>query len=601
MTDEEGALDLEAAHIRAMQLIAAGQTSQAAHICEKILKDQPNDPAALHALGLTHYMARRYGRAVEYMSQAIVIDGSNPQYLCNLGEALRRDHKLDAAKTTFEKALDIKPEYLLAHLGLANTFRDQKRRPEAIARYRLALALNPAFAEAYHYLGVMFAEQDRTSEAIAYLRKAVSLKPKYVEAHLVLSQALDADGQIEEAIESYRDLIRRSPNLTAAHNNLANLLKTKGDLDGAILHYKRAIEINPNNVQARYNLSRAGKAREEGLDAPELEEMLKSAKLEPIERSNVHFTLGKIYDDLERHAEAFEHFRLGNDFDERSMPFDTTGHAKSIDKMISVFSKNFFGRRQGFGCDSQTPIFILGMPRSGTTLLEQVLATHPKVYGAGELDQISNLVNAISAECPGAASYPECANDLDAMTACRLGDSYSNYVRRLGGGAQFVTDKMPGNFMHIGFISLFLPNAKIIHSRRNPLDTCLSCYFQHFTNPMPFSMSLESLGHYYRGYQRLMAHWEKVLPGKILTVDYEDMVQKHEETVRKVISFCGLDWDPKCLQFHETERAVKTASTWQVRQPLYQTSVGRWKHYEHQLEPLIKMLGSTSTLSHSAA
>ena len=593
MERQEEQQDTDATMVKAMQLISRGAYGEAEKLCQSLVDQQPNNAGALHALGLSHYMARRYERAIEFMTKAVQFDDSNPQYYCNLGESFRRAQKPDQALEMFERAVALKPEYLLAHLGIANVFRDQQRRPEAIARYRLALALNPKFAEAYHYLGVIFLEQGRQSEATAYLRKACELKPDYTEARLALAHALDSDGHIDEAVATYKAIIDTSPRVGAAHNNVANILKTQGKIDEAIEHYEKALEINPANVQAHYNLSRARKGMESQEDIEKMEKMLERADLPELDRTNIHFTLGKIFDDLERYDEAFEHFRQGNEFDHRVPSFDPRAHETLVNRLIEVFSANFFARREGFGSESHRPIFIVGMPRSGTTLTEQILASHSQVFGAGELEQVGQLVNAISAEISGAAGYPDSANDLDAMTACRLGETYVSYIKRLSNDSPFVTDKMPGNFVHVGFISLFMPNARIIHCQRQPMDSCLSCYIQHFTSPMPFSVALESLGKYYQGYERLMRHWNKVLPDKILNIDYEDTVANHEDVVRRIVEFCGLEWEDACLQFHETDRPVKTASTWQVRQPLYNTSVARWKNYEKQLQPLRDALGES--------
>jgi tetratricopeptide (TPR) repeat protein len=581
----------DAGLVKAMQLISKGSYGEAEKICGNLVKEQPNSAGALHALGLAHYMCRRYDRAIEFMSKAVQFDDSNPQYYCNLGESYRRASKPDQALGMFEKSVALKPEYLLAHLGIANVYRDQKRHPEAIARYRLALALNPKFAEAYHYLGVIFLEQGRQTEAITYLRKASGLKPGYTEARLALAQALDNDGHIDEAIETYLAIIEDAPKVGAAHNNVANLLKTKGNIDEAIIHYEKALELNPANVQAHYNLSRARKGAESQDDISKMEKMLENESIPSSDRTNIHFTLGKIYDDLERYDEAFEQFDKGNELDNRAPPFDGEMHNQMLNRLIDIFNPNFFARREGFGSESQRPIFIVGMPRSGTTLMEQVIASHSKVFGAGELEQVGQLVNAISAEISGSAGYPDNAADLDAMTACRLGETYATYVKRLSDDSPHVTDKMPGNFMHLGFISLFLPKARIIHCQRQPMDSCLSCFFQHFTSPMPFSVSLQALGKYYQGYEKLMAHWNKVLPTPILNVNYEDMVADHEGTTRKILEFCDLEWEDACIKSHETTRTVKTASTWQVRQPLYSTSVERWKHFEAHLQPLKDALG----------
>jgi len=574
-----------------MQFISAGKFGDAEALCGEILEKQPNNAEALHTLGLTHYMTRRYDQAIEHMSRAVQFDDSNPQFFCNLGESFRRAKKPDEAIEMFEKALALKPEYLLAHLGTANSLRDLGKRTEAIARYRLTLALNPSFAEAYFYLGSMFLEQDRKADAIALLRKAMALKPSYREARIALANALDNDGQIEEAKEAYRQLIKENKNFAGAYNNLANILKSQGEMDEAISLYEEALKINPSNVQAHYNLSRTRKAKSDHKEIARLESMLEAPDLPKPEKVNIHFSLGKIYDDLGRHDDAFKQYKEGNSLDERASPFNPKAHKALVERLKRVFNKQRFARCQGFGSESKAPVFVVGLPRSGTTLIEQVLAGHPDVFGAGELDQISRLINAIPAEISGSAPYPESAGDLDAVTACRLGESYITYTKGLSGGSLRTVDKMPANFMHLGFISLMLPNARIIHSRRQPMDSCLSCYFQHFTTPMPFSNDLKSLGQYYQGYENIMDHWRKMLPLEILDVQYEDMIFKHEETCRRIVDFCGLEWDKACLQFQKSKQAVKTASSWQVRQPLYGTSVARWRKYESSLAPLKESLG----------
>ena len=575
---------------QALMHIGAGRLKDAVDICHAVIEKEPNNAAALHALGLTHYMVRNYAAAIEHMAKAVQFDSMNPQYFCNLGESHRRGGQPDRAIEMFEKSLAIRPEYLLSHLGVANALRDLGRRQEAMARYRLALALDPTFAEAYHYLGAMLLEQDRKTDAIALLRKAVALKPNYLEARLTLAHALDTDGRIDEAREVYETVIRDDPNNSAAHNNVANLLKSVGLFDEAVAHYESALKIDPSNVQAYYNLSRTRPAGDESAEIERMTKLLEKPGLGTIDRMNVHFALGKIFDDLGRYDEAFEQYRQGNGYDNR-VPYVPAANTNLVDRLIAVFSRSFFARRDGFGSESRTPVFIVGMPRSGTTLVEQVLASHPDVFGAGELNNISHLINASVAEISGSRGYPESAHDLDAVSACRLGESYVNYVERLAGGAPTVTDKMPGNFMHLGFIALMLRNARILHCVRDPVDTCLSCYFQHFTTPMPFATDLEHLGRYYRDYERLMAHWKKVLPLPVMDVRYEEMIDDHESMVRRIVEFCGLEWNDACIDFHKTDRPVKTASSWQVRQPIYTSSKARWRHYADHLGPLRAALG----------
>jgi hypothetical protein len=258
---------------------------------------------------------------------------------------------------------------------------------------------------------------------------------------------------------------------------------------------------------------------------------------------------------------------------------------------MEIYSPDYFAARANIGETSEVPVFVLGMPRSGTTLVEQIIASHPAAHGAGELEELGWLAANMPKLTGGTAPYPEAARLIDATNAKSIAAQYLEPLIARAPAARRITDKMPGNFIRIGLIAVLFPKARIVHVRRHPLDTCLSCFFQHFGRGHHFSYDLGHLGHYYTQYQRLMAHWARVLPGRIFDVQYEDVVSKQEETSRAIIAHCGLDWDPKCLAFHEHERQVRTASFWQVRQPLYASSVGRWQAYEKHLGPLKAALG----------
>ncbi len=578
----------------AMQHINFGRLKEAEELCGPLLKKYPLEPQVLHAAGLIAYKKMDFKGAIEQMSKAVQIDKQNPLYLGNLGEAYRRNRQFDKAMEVFERAIEIMPEFLMGHLGIANSLRDQGKHKEAISKFRLALAINPTFAPAYHYLGLTFVDMERLKEAIPLLRKAIALRPGYIEAQLSLANALEMAGESEEALTRYRGILEKLPKHVGILNNVGNILKNLGQIDKAIVHFEKALELDPDHVTAYYNLSRA-RVGSEPEDLKRMEKMVNDPRLTTEQHCSMHFSLGKVYDDMGDYEKAFHHFQKGNELDTRDKPFDPRQHKFAIDRMIATFNQEFFPGRKGFGSESTLPVFVLGMPRSGTTLVEQTLASHPNIFGAGELNNIGQLISALPQIQGKLAGYPECATLIDAITSCQLGEEYITYLRTVGDKAERVTDKMPGNFINLGFISILLPNARIIHCHREPLDTCLSCYFQHFAMVMPFSRDLSFLGSYYHDYKRIMEHWHKVLPKSILDVRYEDMVADHEGMSRKIVEFVGLEWDDACIDFHKTERPVKTASNWQVRQPVYTTSVARWRNYDKFIDPLRKALGDAQS------
>ena len=575
----------------AMQHLGAGRVDEAERLCRDLLAKTPDDAGALHALGLVFYLRKDYEQAIAQLQRAVQIERDNPQFLANLAEALRRGKRPQEAFEAFDRAATLMPEHLKAHLGAANSLRDLGRIQEAIARFRLALAIDSAFPEAYHYLALTFIDQNRVREAVGLLRKTVALRPTYTDAELALAHALDATGETEEAVTVYRRILERDPKNVAALNNVANMLKALGRFDEAIGYYREALAITPEHTMAYYNLSRAAAAKpDDKAEMARMLELLDDPKLAKVERMNLHYALGKLFDDLGGGEEAFAQYAKAKELDDRGEPFDADAHSALIDRMIDVFSAEFFSRRKGYGSESDFPIFIVGMPRSGTTLVEQILSAHPKVYGAGELDKIGQIVAVLTKKYEGIAAYPECARSLDAINAIGLAESYVDEVRAKTGGAAHATDKMPFNFLHLGFIALLFPRARVIHCARDAMDNCLSCYFQFFTNAMPFTKNLHSLGRYHNDYRRLMAHWKSVLPLRMTEVPYEKMVADQEGMSRRLVEFCGLEWDSACLAFFDAERTVKTASAWQVRQPIYQTSVGRSQPYEKALGPLRELL-----------
>jgi tetratricopeptide (TPR) repeat protein len=579
------------------QLIAESKLNEAEALCQKLAPQlKKNDPYLLHSLGLINFLRHNYPEAVELFELSVTTITDNPNFYSNLGEALRRIGKSQEALLHFHNALLVDPYFPKAHLGIANTLSDLNRSEHAVVRFQFLIKLHPDFAPAYHYLGAMFTKLERNQEAVPLIRKALALQKDYYEAKFSLANAFEQDGKSEEAMQIYEELLVERPHDAAVHNNYANLLRSVGQSDKAEAHLKKAIEHNPRHLSAYFN--RSGKALGKDLteaDVQRLEAWLADPNLKNEDESGIHFTLAKYFDAHKNYEKAFYHFHTGNEIDRRKEPYDAQSHEHATKVLSKFFNSSFFARHTHFGCESELPVFIFGMPRSGTTLVEQIIASHPQAYGAGELRFISETVQKLAAKMSAQGGYPQFLNHLNPIDACMFGEEY---VRRLQGmvredskGVLRITDKMPGNFQFLGMIALLLPKAKLIHCRRDPMDSCFSCFTQRFTQVILFSRKLSDLGHYYQNYERLMAHWHRELPLQILDVQYEDMVEDSEAMSRKIIDFIGLEWDDACLNFHQTKRQVKTASVEQIRQPIYTSSVGKWRKYQPFLSPLVEALG----------
>jgi len=376
-----------------------------------------------------------------------------------------------------------------------------------------------------------------------------------------------------------------------AHNNLGETLLEPGRLDEAEASLRRALQIRPDYLKVRLSLAsvRKVKADDENLVAlVAADEASRDSTLPGEDAVCLHFALGKSYDDIGDHEKAFPHFLEGNKLKRATLDYDPDETARRIDSIMRNFDMATMDRLRGGGDPSHLPIFILGMPRSGTTLVEQIISSYPGVHGAGELSDLKAIVRRNIA----GTAFPDNLRLLDQAQLAAWGAEYVAGLQRRAPAAQRITDKMPANFLAVGLIYLMLPNARIIHVKRNPVDTCLSCFTQLFKDGQEFTYDLAELGRYYVGYARLMEHWRKVLPaGVFLDVQYEDIVAGQEAQSRRIIEYCGLEWNDACLDFHQNKRAVRTASMTQVRQPIYQSSVERWRPYEKFLGPLFDALG----------
>ncbi|MEP4888189.1 MAG: sulfotransferase, partial [Alphaproteobacteria bacterium] len=438
--------------------------------------------------------------------------------------------------------------------------------------------------------GRLLSRLARHDDALAMLEDAHLQNPDAIRPLLLLGWARYRAGQSQRAIADFDAVLEQVPTSIEAHYGRARALIDAGALSDAKRRLHRTIAQSPGHAGALRELANLkelapGDKQFTGLISAIEDEATTSSR-----RAVLHMAAGASCHNVGACADAFEHYRNGNLL--KDVVFDIRGYARHIDGLIDSFDRQHFERTKGWGNPSEVPVFILGMPRSGTSLVEQILASHSRVRGAGEREEMLQLADRLSEALNDSRPYPACVEGLTADSGKVIAEQFLAGLKRADPHATRITDKMPGNFHHVGLITTLFPNAQIIHCRRDPRDTCLSIFFGDFVGSHPYSYDLTNLGRYYRQYERLMAHWHAVLPGRILDVKYEDLVDAQEDWSRRMVSFCGLDWEPQCLDFHKTTRNVKTRSNAQVRQPIYRSSIERWRHYEAHLEPLFAALGA---------
>ena len=521
--------------------------------------------------------------AVSVLQRAIRLGPPDPAAYNDLGLLLLYSHRVEEAVDSFERAIALAPNLAIAHYNLAAALERQRRREEAIAAYRRSIALDPSLAAAHSRLGDLLHAAGDRAQALDCFARAAAASPNSTLGRLNRAKWLLVEEQPAEAEECLRYTIACDPQSSEAQRLLGNVLREAGRFAEATACLDRAITLDPERISAYHDLVHSKRVTE--ADRPLLAQMaalIEKNGFTDHERTLLHFALGKAFDDLAAYEQAIRHFDAGNRLERAGLSFDREQLADRIDRLIASFTADFFAAGTALGSALSTPILILGMPRSGTTLVEQILSSHPRVGAAGELTFWND--RDASLEDPR-------MSHLEPNAARAFADDYIALLRRVSPTALRVTDKMPFNFLHIGLVHQVFPNASIVHCRRNPVDTCLSIYFTRFATGQAFAYDRGDLVFYYRHYGRLMAHWRRVLPpDRFLDVDYEDLVANREEVTRRLIGFLGLDWDEACLRPEDNQRLVKTASLWQARQPVYDTAVERWRRYGPWLGELRQLL-----------
>jgi Tfp pilus assembly protein PilF len=633
-------------------LMNAGRNAELERKARELLNQHPNAGILWQVLSVS--LTRQGKEDLQTLQMAAQLMPEDAAAHNNLGNALARRGRLDDAVANYRRALHLNPDFAEAHNNLGHALLDLKQLDAAAASLRRAIELKPRYAEAHDNLGTALLELERPDEAVASYRRALEIEAEFAEAHNNLGNALLELGRLDGALASYRRALKINPDFAEAHNNLGNGFRALGKLEDAETSYRCALKINPQFAEAHCNLGMAlrlqGRTAEAqascrsaldlkpqspeayavlaessadqgdfaaaermfeqaisiGAESPELwagiarlrkmtrndaawlaqAQRIAERGLPPRQEIGLRYAIGKYFDDVQDFEQAFMNFRRANELTKlRRAAHDAEQLTKTVDLMVRAYDQSWVSRRRPNALESVRPVFIVGMLRSGTSLAEQILASHHAVFGAGELTFWNGALAGYQASALGAAQS-------DAVLP-RLAGDYLQLLQRSSSNALRVVDKMPTNFPYLGLIHAALPNARVIHLRRNPADTCLSIYFQHFEATVSYANDLEDLAHYYTQYLRVMAHWRSILPEQVLLeVPYEGLVANQETWSRRMLEFIGLPWDPHCLDFHKTNRTVITASKWQVRQAITTSSVERWRNYEKFLGPLRRLMES---------
>jgi tetratricopeptide (TPR) repeat protein len=543
-------------------LAARGQWDEAACRYREAIGVCPTLPAPYTNLGNIYAQENRLEEAASCHRTAVGLDPGFAPAQVNLGNVLVRQGRIEEAFACLTLAERLRPDDPEIPYNLAIAQRKLGRLEIAAACYRRAIERNPSFAAAYSNLGVVLAEQGKLEEAIRCHRIAVAMGPAVAAFHNNLGNALRERGELDQAIACHRQAIALQPDDPDLRGNLGNELQEMGRFDEAWEAYEAAAACAPGRGSPYLHLANTGRLTGDSPHVAQMRALAADMESLPVQdQIALHFALAQVLKDDEQPAQAFQHLLAGNRLAREGIVYDEAATLAALDDTRARFPRERLAVAGRSGAQAPRPIFIVGMPRSGSTLVEQILAGHPAVFGAGELATLPRLIGRFGED--GLAE---------------LGAAYLADLRARAPDAGCVTDKLPGNFRHLGVIQLALPQARVIHVRRDRFDTCMSCFARLFAGDIPYAYDLGELGRYYSAYERLMAHWRAALrPGVMIEIDYEALVADLAGQTRRMLDHCGLRWDEACLAFHRNQRPVRTASTVQVRQPLYTSAVGRWR------------------------
>jgi tetratricopeptide (TPR) repeat protein len=596
----------------------------AAQQATEILKVEPRHAEAHFALGMAQATSGDHAAAVQSLQRATALDASVAGAWRALGDQFTLLEDADRADEAYAQAIRAgvnDPQLMRAALALCEgklaiaeqTLRDHlKQNPtdpaairmlaEVAARLgrfddaetllRRCLELAPSFIAARHNYALVLHRQSKAAEALGEIERLLQAEPDNPSYRFLEATALTRIGEYDRAIEIYRAVLAKHENNVRGWMSLGHACKTAGRTDESVNAYSKCVELAPGFGEAYWSLANMKTYRFSAEASEAMRSALQRDDISNEDRFHLHYALGKSLEDQARYEESFTHYDKGARLRRKAVTYDADETAQFTDRLIQVFSPALFAARSGQGAAASDPIFVVGLPRSGSTLIEQILASHSAVEGTMELPDVLMLAKRLGGGKSRGGAYPHSVAELSPEALGGLGEEYlaRTRVHRKTAKPYFI-DKMPNNFQHVGLIALMLPNAKIIDARRHAVAACFSAFKQHFARGQAFSYDLADLGRYYGDYGRLMNHYEAVLPGRIHRVRYEEVIAAPEREIRALLSFCGLPFEADCLEFYDNPRAVRTASSEQVRQPLYRDAVEHWRHYEPWLGPLKDALG----------
>lgn len=616
----------DALFMQAQKAHSEGRLAQAQALYASIMDRDPNHPEASHYQGLLYHQTGRTQLALPLIERSLTLRPQNKSFLTNAGLIYQAVGDWKKAESVYRALTKLPPQDDMTWSNLGRMLMERGNIGEAEQAYRKAasfaesnteyaknlgitllklgrpgdaeealhcfkkvIVADPNDAEAHNNLGIALGLLNRRDEALAEARMAIQLDPSTWQPWLNLAQIHLRNDEVESALEVYQSGIELATDKDMFNFTLGHTLNLLGKFDTALTFFRRAYEKNPKDLGSLSQFISHQKFTD--TNDPLLLKARAAVDAATIENESITslcFALGKIMDKLEQYEDAFAYYQRGNHLRSKSLHFNREAYSQYIDSIIQQYGADTIEKQRSSGNPSEIPIYIVGMPRSGTTLTEQIITSHPLVAGGGERGFWGETERAREGK-----GMPDKA-DVEVITQACLED-LSGIIKASDKQATRVTDKMPHNFQHVGLIHIAFPNARIIHVRRHPVDNCLSIYFQSFRSDHPYAYDLGNLAFYRREYERLMDHWQNVMPAdRYFEFNYEDLVADQEGMSRKLIEFCGLEWNDACLNYHENKRAIKTASIWQVRQKIYSSSVERWRHYEHHIAPLMPLLNARS-------
>lgn len=594
-------------------------------VLEPLLAEHHNSPGFLHEIAQCFGGVGRGDDSIKALRRAISINPKHAPSWFSLGHQLSVAGDKQGSREAFERHFELSTRHpelveavnLLHHrkFGKAERIvRDLlKKYPTDVSAIRIladigfdlgrmedagnllerCLELAPDFHAARHSYARILIRQQKPEAAIHEVEKLLAQEPSNPNFLTLKGNILVRIGDHKEALEIYEKVLKHYPNQARAQMSYGHTLKTVGRLDESIEAYRKCIDLSPEVGEAYWSLANLKTFRFSDADIENMREQVTTEGGDADDQSHVAFALGKALEDRGEYDESFKFYRRGNRIRRIEHKHNPKINVFESVRQVRALPRPFFDQRKGWGCQTPDPIFIVGLPRAGSTLLEQILASHSQVEGTSELQDIIAISRKLADKTRQHPSgkYPECLTGMTVDQFRELGESYLETTRIQRSDTPFFIDKMPNNFRHIGLIHLILPNSKIIDARRHPMGGCFSGFKQLFAKGQTFTYGLKDIGKYYRDYVRLMDHWDKVLPGRVHRVEYEEMVIDTETQIRALLDYCGLDFEEQCLKFYETDRAIRTPSSEQVRKPIYKEGLEQWRNFEAHLDPLKEALG----------